>query len=64
MELLGILKLGRVLRLSKIIAFLNSTEDIKASLMVAKMVIFLVVYLHCYACLWWQLIKREEQWIP
>lgn len=64
MSISGLLKLGRILRLSKIIAFLNSTADIKASLMVTKMVMFLIVYIHCFACLWWQVVKIDQQWIP
>lgn len=61
---MGILKLGRVLRLSKIILFLSSTEDVKASLMIFKMVLFLIIYVHCYACIWWQLNKDDMVWHP
>lgn len=32
--------------------------------MVTKMVTFLIVYIHCYACLWWQIVKVDQQWIP
>ena len=56
--------MGRVLRLSKIIAFLDSDEDIKASLMISKMVLFLIIYIHCLACLWWQLNKADMIWMP
>lgn len=63
-EIFGILKLGRILRLSKIIQFLRTTEDVKASLRIFKMVLFLMVYLHCYTCLWWSLIFSRKTWIP
>ena len=63
-ELLGVLKLGRILRLNKIIQFLKATDDVKASLRIFKMVLFLTVYLHCFTCYWWQTIKSTEIWIP
>lgn len=63
-EILGVLKLGRILRLSKIIRYLRTTNDVKASLRIFKMVLFLVVYLHCYTCLWWWLALSNKQWMP
>ena len=63
-EILGILKLGRILRLSKIIRYLRTTNDVKASLRIFKMVLFLLVYLHCYTCMWWFLVLRTKQWMP
>jgi len=63
-EIFGILKLGRILRLSKIIAFLKTTSDVKASLKILKMVLFLVVYLHCYTCLWWFCVRKTNTWMP
>ena len=63
-ELLGVLKLGRILRLNKIIQFLKTSDDVKAGLRIFKMVLFLTVYLHCFTCYWWQSIKLTETWIP
>jgi hypothetical protein len=63
-EIFGILKLGRILRLSKIIRYLRTTNDVKASLRIFKMVLFLSVYLHCYTCLWWQIARKKKLWIP
>ena len=58
------MKLGRVLRINKIIQFLNVDEDVKASMKLAKMVFFLVIYIHFYACIWWVLVKGGREWIP
>ena len=58
-EILGVLKLGRILRLSKIIRYLRTTNDVKASLRIFKMVLFLSVYLHCYTCMWWVIVKQK-----
>lgn len=64
LELFGILKLGRLLRLSKLIQFLNVEEDVKASMKLTNMVVFLVIYIHLYACTWWLIVKQDETWIP
>lgn len=64
LEIFGVLKLGRILRLSKIIRFLRTTNDVKASLRIFKMVLFLMVYLHCYTCGWWVIVISSKKWIP
>ena len=46
-ELFGLLKLVRVLRLSRIIMYMNLKDDIKMSLKLVKLVFFLVMYIHC-----------------
>ena len=56
-ELCGIFKLGRIMRLSKIIQYMKSSEDLKASMKVIKMVLFLFIYLHFFTCFWWMLVK-------
>lgn len=63
-EILGMLKIGRVLRLNTMIQMLKSGEDVKAGLRILKITLFLIVYLHCLACLWWLLIKTDQVWIP
>ena len=52
----GALKLVRVMRLSKIITYLRSTEEFKAFLKLNKLIFFLIIYLHTFACLWWWMI--------
>ena len=54
----------RVLRLSKIITYLRSTEEFKAFLKLNKLIFFLIIYLHAFACMWWWFIHGEEEWIP
>jgi len=63
-ELFGILKLGRVLRLSKIIQYMSVTEEIKASMKLIKMIFLLIIYIHCFACLWWLIVNHNQTWIP
>ena len=64
LELFGILKLGRILRLNKIIQFLNVQEDVKASIILAKMIFFLIIYIHLFACVWWLVVKFDQTWVP
>lgn len=56
-NLFALLKIIRVLRLNSIIDFLNSSEDTKSILRVTKMIIYLVIYIHCSACTWWFVVK-------
>lgn len=63
-EFFGILKLGRVLRINKIIQYLNVTEDIKASLKLFKIIFFLIIYLHIYGCTWWYVVVKDKKWVP
>ena len=63
-SLLGLLKMFRVLRLGKIIGFLNLNDDVKISLKLSKLVFLLTIYIHCVGCLWYYLVKDEEKWLP
>lgn len=62
------LKLFRVLRLSRIIAYMNSTDDVKLSLRLFKLCFFLVLYIHCTACVLYYFTRIEDNeeniWIP
>lgn len=61
--MLGIFKLGRVARLNQIIGFLKSSEDVKAILRLFKMILFLTIYIHLFACNWWFIIKHDKNWV-
>jgi hypothetical protein len=63
-QLFGLLKLIRVLRLSKLIAYLNLKNDMKMSLKLVKFIFFLIMYLHIVACLWFYIVRQDEEWIP
>lgn len=47
LDFVGMLKLIRVLRLSRLITYLNLKNELKMSLKLAKLIFFLVLYLHC-----------------
>ena len=58
-ELFGILKLGRLNKLKKIISYLNVVEDVKQFMNLMKLVFFIVIYIHCFACTWWYMIRDD-----
>ena len=63
----SILKLFRVFRLSKLITYMNSTDDVKHSLKIIKLCFFLVLYIHISGCIWVYINHfniDEEKWIP
>lgn len=63
-DLFGLLKLVRVLRLSRIIMYMNLRDDIKMSLKLVKLIFFIIMYLHCQGCAWQLVVKGDEEWIP
>lgn len=46
LQLFGLFKLVRVLRLSRIITYMNAKDDVKLSLKLLKLIFFLCLYLH------------------
>jgi hypothetical protein len=63
-QVFGLLKLVRVLRLNRIIMYLNLKQDIKASIKLIKLIFFLLMYVHFIACIWYYLIDHKKVWIP
>jgi hypothetical protein len=63
-QLLGVLKLIRVLRLNRIIMYLNLKQDIKASIKLIKLIFFLLMYVHFVACTWFFIVNIKKLWIP
>jgi hypothetical protein len=64
LQIFGLLKLVRVLRLSRIITFMNLKSDLKMSLKIFKIIFFLIIYLHCVGCCWYWIASLEADWIP
>lgn len=64
LEMLAVLKLARVMRLSRIIGNLNVIDVIKQSLHLALLIFYVLLYLHLVACLWWYNVQFKETWIP
>lgn len=43
---------------------MNVKRDVKASIKLVKMSLFLFMYLHFAACIWYMIIDYEKTWIP
>lgn len=64
LSIFSLLKLFRVLRLTKVISFMNASEDIKHSLKIFKLVFYLILYIHCQACAWFYFTDFDKTWFP
>jgi len=63
-RLLALVKVLRLLRLSKIIMFMQMKQHVKLKLQLAQLVFVLLTYLHVIACLWYLLLCENKQYIP
>lgn len=57
LQVFGLLKLVRVLRLGRIITYLNTKQDLKMGLKLGKLIFFLVIYMHCLGCMWYMIVE-------
>lgn len=63
-QLFGLLKLIRVLRLARIVTFLNLQDDTVVIFSIGTLIFFLIVYLHCYTCFWFFIVNSKKEWLP
>lgn len=63
-QLFAMLKLVRVLRLQRVITFMNTTDDVKLTLQLVKTSFYLILFIHVAACLWFSIVKEDEKWKP
>lgn len=64
LALFSMLKLIRVLRLGRMITYLNETDDVKLSLRLFKLCFFLILYIHVIACVWFYVCNIDKDWLP
>ena len=53
-----------MLRINKIISYMNVDEDIKASMKLSKIIFYLTIYIHFFTCVLWIVAQEEETWWP
>ena len=63
-KLFGVLKLVRLMRLNRIIRNLSVKKETKVVLKLAKLIFFLIMWVHCQSCLWFYLIRSDKIWMP
>lgn len=64
LRIFTILKILRIVRFTKVIAFLNTTASVKLSLKLFKLIFYLLVYIHLQACAWFFYTKQDRTWYP
>ena len=64
LQLFGVLKMGRLARLERIIRMLNSTQTIKVIAQLSYIVIGILIYLHWYCCIFWVIVRDDATWLP
>lgn len=64
LNIFGVVKVARVLRLGNIINVLNAREDIKLTLKLCNLVFSLILYIHLAGCLWHYVHTDTKNWIP
>ena len=60
LQLLGLLKLLRVQRISEVIMNLNNSQEVKAGLKVIYLVFGMFLYIHLMGCVWYLVVTIEE----
>ena len=60
---MAILKLARLLRINRIILMMRTDKETKAMLKLAKLMFYLFLYVHLWACFWFYQIKDSLTWL-
>lgn len=61
---LGMLKLIRTARITKIIQHLNVKQITKTYLKTIQLLFNILLYIHLQACIWWLIVSVEKNWVP
>lgn len=64
MQATDMLKLIRILRLSKIIRLMRSKSEIKNTFRLAMLVMYLLLWVHFTGCIWFLVVRGEGDWVP
>lgn len=70
LELISLIKFVRVLRLYRMINYMNQSDGVKVSLKLIQVLLLLLVWVHLVACVWFYVITIEDQeddsvrWVP
>ena len=64
-DFISCLKLVRVLRLGKLISYLNESDDFKLQLRLFKLIFFFLLYIHITSCTWHIMnVYYGSEWEP
>ena len=63
-QMSDLFKLIRILRIGRIIRYTRTRDDIKATMKLLQLTLYLIMWVHFTGCIWFLLIKSEEEWVP
>lgn len=63
-QLIGIVKVLRLLRLRRLLMFMQAKARVKLSLKLCHLLFLFLTYLHLFACFWFMLISTYAVYIP
>lgn len=52
LQIFGLIKLVRILRLSRLMTFMNLKDDVQMTFKLIRLIFFITLYLHFIACMW------------
>ena len=64
LSVFGLLKLLRIFRLSKIIMYMRQREEIKGTMKLLQLLLFLYIYVHLGGWIFFMIVSSDEEWIP
>jgi CRP-like cAMP-binding protein len=64
LNLSDLVRLIRILRLGRIIRYMRARDEAKALMKLGQVTLYLLIWIHLTACIWWALARRNGDWIP
>lgn len=62
LQSMSMLKIIRVLRLNRLINFINTSQDMKLSLRLLQSIFLILLYIHISACVWYFNVNQNKLW--
>jgi CRP-like cAMP-binding protein len=64
LNLSDLVRLIRILRLGRIIRYMRARDEAKALMKLGQVTLYLLIWIHLTACIWWALARQNGDWIP
>lgn len=63
-RLLKLFRLPKLSEMTKFTTLAQAQDSVKLSLRIARLVLYIFLYLHFIACAWYAIVIKNEVWIP
>jgi hypothetical protein len=64
LQLLGLLKMVRMLRLGRIVTFMKMQQSAKLAFRIGSLIGALLLLIHWVGCIWYLLVQEKDTWLP